>query len=217
MTKLRDVERRGRLALETVVIDDRAFVRDDLRHGVREVAARADVRLDHRDLAVRAGDEDVARMRPDAFAASDKQQMNEAVDDRTRRDLDARAVLHVRAVERDHGVAFPVSDRRVGGRCVFQAADAIDEASVDEDQLQRGASRHRCGRLDALQWTFIDAPVDLLQRREVRVAPRLLARGRPAELRERFRRALLQADISELRAHAAPDAEDTTSRSSIQS
>jgi hypothetical protein len=64
-------------------------------------------------------------------------------------------------------------------------AGALRQAAVDEHELQHGLAGQRRRRI-GVRRRVVDAPGDLLHRRQVRIAPLFDARGRPAELRERL-------------------------------
>ena len=110
-----DVKGVERLVLEFVVIDDGAVAGHDFGDRVGEVRPLAEERFDDGDLASAAGHDEVPVMRHQPLirsAAAEVEDVDEALDDGSRRDLDERTVAPHGGVQRRQRVLLVVGVTR---------------------------------------------------------------------------------------------------------
>src|SRR5450759_1168812 len=103
------------------MIEMRAFAQGNLGHGVGEVTAvpQGDVALDHGRARVTTRDDEIPRMRH-ALSIRDEHEMDRLLDDRFSRQLDERAIVDERSVERGERVLLEcrnLADVALNARC----------------------------------------------------------------------------------------------------
>ncbi len=205
------------LLLDQVVVYDGVLARHELRHGVREVDAVREryVVLDHDRLGVLLREDQVPRMRDRRLPRRNRhvQQVDRPLQNRAPREVQERAVVEERRVERGEGALVGVGvpgqmrlhEVALGSHRFRQRADphplrqatgcrqGFGEAAVHPDRqvTVRGPDRktrhvlgRRLPRFPRLPARGREPERRGRDRRDVGEAPILVHRGREAELRE---------------------------------
>ena len=195
----RDVEGARALLLQLVVIELRVVAEYNLSDGVGEVdlVGEAGPGLDHRGLAAGAKHDQVSRLRQGRLPVRgrDEKEMDRRLQDRPGRQMNERAVLDERGIERRQRVALVIGVAGQFPLDEFRPLSVRGTKAPDVCATGAGSARRKLCAVTAVDeheadggvpWRNSGQTVELLQSRR----PRLLGRGE-LDLRERSKACVL--------------------------